>query len=210
MAAPSSGTNWPAYYAATAGAPPRPTLLHALERFDREPPTRRRRFAVDLGCGVGRDTLELLRRRWRVLAVDAEPAAVESLLRRAERCQRRYLSARIASMEQVAWPQADLVNASFALPFCSPLKFASVWSEIVRSLRVGGRFAGQFFGERDEWASLPDRTHHSRAAVNALLRGFEIELLQEAEFDGHTARGDPHHWHVFHVVGRRVSSAARG
>ncbi|MGQ9869558.1 hypothetical protein [Leptodesmis sp.] len=40
------------------------------------------RVAVDLGCGDGRDTVELLRRDWQVLAIDGEPQAIARLLER--------------------------------------------------------------------------------------------------------------------------------
>ena len=63
---------WSRYYAA-AGQDPRETLLAALERFDAEG---RAGLAVDLGCGTGRDTFELLRRGWRVLAIDAQSEAL--------------------------------------------------------------------------------------------------------------------------------------
>src|SRR6266540_4136628 len=68
-------TTWTRYYDA-AGEQPRETLLFALERFDAEAgATARGLFAVDLGCGTGRDSAELLRRGWRVLAIDAEAEA---------------------------------------------------------------------------------------------------------------------------------------
>ena len=36
-------------------------------------------LAIDLGCGDGRDVVEILRRGWRVVAVDAEPEALRQL-----------------------------------------------------------------------------------------------------------------------------------
>ncbi|MEJ1932020.1 class I SAM-dependent methyltransferase [Nostoc sp. NIES-2111] len=39
-------------------------------------PTDAPRFAVDLGCGDGRDTVELLRRGWRVLGIDGAQEAI--------------------------------------------------------------------------------------------------------------------------------------
>ena len=72
-------SEWTQYYDA-AGDDPRPTLLDALRRFDDEEPGER--FAVDLGSGSGRDTAELLRRGWSVLAVDATAEAIERLLSR--------------------------------------------------------------------------------------------------------------------------------
>ncbi len=76
---------WSRYYEATQGGAPRETLLLALDLFEREGGAAGgERLAVDLGCGQGRDTLELLRRGWRVLAIDAEREAIERLRARSE------------------------------------------------------------------------------------------------------------------------------
>jgi len=50
---------WRGYYDAMAGKPPRDTLLFAIDRFDAEVEQNRKgeRFAIDLGCGEGRDTV---------------------------------------------------------------------------------------------------------------------------------------------------------
>jgi tellurite methyltransferase len=203
---------WTRYYDA-AGVDPRPTVLAALERFDRESPGAR--FAVDLGCGTGRDTLELLRRGWRVLAIDSQAEAIERLRAQADLDGASdRLETLTASFETANWPDADLVNASFALPFTAPETFDSVWQRLTSSLRLGGRFCGQLFGERDEWVSSPPTasgdwssppamTFHSRADVDRLLGDFDVEQLEEIEEDGTTAVGDPKHWHLFHVVARK-------
>ena len=195
--------DWTRYYEAT-GTDARPTLLEALRRFDEEEP--RTRFAVDLGCGTGRDTVELLRRGWKVLALDGTYAAIERLLARDDLSEdeRRRLEVRVSRFEKADWPAADLVNSSFALPFCPPGDFPAVWERIGRSLRGGGRFCGQLFGDRDGWSGEDDMTFHSRAEVEALLSHFEVELLDEVEEDGATAVGDEKHWHLFHVVARRL------
>ncbi|MGH7493349.1 MAG: hypothetical protein ACREOO_13290 [bacterium] len=52
---------------AAADAPPRETLLAALARFEGEESANLRRTAVELGCGAGADSLELLRQGWNVL-----------------------------------------------------------------------------------------------------------------------------------------------
>ena len=185
---------WGRYYEA-AGDDPRPTLLVALERFSAPG------FAVDLGCGTGRDTFELLRRGWRVLAIDAERDAIERLLERAPNTSR--LATDVARFDAATWGTADLVNASFALPFCPPDRFGALWGRIAASLRAGGRFSGQLFGEHDEWSSNPELTFHSRTQVERLLEPFDVERCDEEDEDGWTAIGDRKHWHVFHVVARR-------
>jgi tellurite methyltransferase len=195
--------DWTRYYEAT-GTEPRSTLLEALRRFDEEGP--RERFAVDLGCGTGRDTVELLRQGWNVLALDGTDEAIERLLARDDLSEddRRRLETRVSRFENAEWPAADLVNSSFALPFCPPGDFPALWEErIERSLRPGGRFSGHLFGDRDGWSDEDDMTFHSRAEVEALLAQFDVELLEEVEEDGETAVGAEKHWHLFHVVARR-------
>lgn len=196
--------NWADYYATTGGRPPRGTLLFALDRFGAEPASEPR-LAVDLGCGSGRDTAELLRRGWSVLAIDAEPAAIAMLRARPDLPRTGRLETRIARFEDADWPTADLVNSSFALPLCPPERFPAVWAHIAASLKPGGRFAGQLFGERDGFAGAPGITTHTRTQAEALLAGLEVELFREEEEDGTTPRGRPKHWHIFHIVARRPS-----
>jgi tellurite methyltransferase len=191
---------WGAYYDATAGRPPRPTLLAALERF---PPSATPRLAVDLGSGDGRDAIELLRRGWRVVAVDAEAAALERLRQRPDLPPDARFETICARFEETAWPEADLVNASFALPLCPQDLFPALWQRLLASLKPGGRFAGQLYGERDGWAGRPGMTHLTRAEVEATLASLEVELLTEEETDGVTPRGAAKHWHIFHIVAQK-------
>jgi tellurite methyltransferase len=194
-------SDWTNYYGAV-GLEPRTTLLEALRRFDKE--GSRGRFAVDLGCGTGGDTVELLRRGWQVLALDGQAEAIDRLLALdLAEDERARLEARVSRFERAAWPPADLVNASFALPFCLPVDFPAVWGRIEDSLFPGGRFSGHLFGDRDEWSDEDDMTFQTRAEAEALLSRLEVELFDEVEEDGSTAVGKQKHWHLFHVVARR-------
>ena len=188
---------WGRYYEA-AGDDPRGTLRRALERLG----PGAGRLAVDLGCGSGRDTAEMLRRGWRVLAIDSEQQAIERLLAR-EDVDLDSLEVRVARFEEAEWPQAHLVNSSFALPFCPPEAFPAVWERIVDSLPPGGCFSGQLFGDRDGWSDEAELTFQTRAEALELLQGFELERFDELEEDGSTALGVPKHWHLFHVVARK-------
>jgi SAM-dependent methyltransferase len=194
-------SDWTDYYDA-AGSEPRPTLLEALRRFDEEDP--RERLAVDLGCGTGRDTVELLRRGWRVLALDATVDAIDRL-RTLDLSddERGRLETRVSRFETAEWPPADLVNSSFALPFCPPGDFQAVWERIENSLRPGGRFSGHLFGDHDEWSNEDDMTFQTHAQAETLLSRLEVELFDELEEDGSTAVGEPKHWHLFSVVALR-------
>ncbi|HEY9707670.1 MAG TPA: class I SAM-dependent methyltransferase, partial [Oculatellaceae cyanobacterium] len=117
--------DWSAYYSAVGGRAPRDTLLAALERFEAEKSAVGSRFAVDLGCGEGRDTVELLKRGWHVLGIDGEQEAIARLLRRPDINPER-LETQVTRFEEVTLPESvDLVNASFSLPFCPPEHFPS-------------------------------------------------------------------------------------
>jgi membrane dipeptidase len=178
-----------------AGDEPRETLLVAMSRF--ETPG----LAVDLGCGTGRDTAALLRAGWKVLAIDGDQEAIDRLLARVEPEDGRLVT-QVARFGAASWPACDLLNASFSLPFCPADRFDGVWRQIVDSLRPGGRFAGQLFGDRDAWAGS-GITVQTRAEVGELLRPFEIERLDEIDEEGSTVTGKRKHWHLFHVVARK-------
>jgi len=187
------------YHTAVAGRPPRPTLLRALAAFEAE---NRTGFAVDLGAGAGRDAVVLLQRGWSLLAIDSDAAALEQLRGRAEVPSGARLVTLPGSFVDTAWPPADLINASFALPLCPPERFAELWARLRASLLPSGRFAGQLYGERDSWAGRPGLTVHSRNAARALLAGWTVEMFEEEETDAVTPRGEAKHWHIFHVVAR--------
>jgi SAM-dependent methyltransferase len=191
---------WAEFYDATADRPPRRTLLEALARFGSAAAPR---SAVDLGCGDGRDTIELLRQGWSVLAIDAEPPAIARLETRRDLPPEARLSCLCRRFEDAAWPAADLVNASFSLPLCSADRFPALWARIVQSLKPGGRFAGQLYGDRDDWAGREGMTHMDRPAAERLLRDLRVELFDEEETDAVTPRSKPKHWHIFHIVARR-------
>jgi len=197
-------SGWIKYYTATEGRPPRPTLLAALERFAAEGICG---TAADLGCGDGRDAIELLRRGWQVIAIDSEPVALERLRARPDLPAAARLDLRGGKFEEADWGKVELVNASFALPFCPPTAFPALWRKIDQSIPTGGRFAGQLCGPRDSWAErgIDNRpiTFLDERAARALFANYTIELFEIEETDSVTPRGEPKHWHLFHIVARK-------
>jgi tellurite methyltransferase len=198
---------WTRYYDVTVDRPAWQTVRLAIERFAAEPAPAgagaRDRFAVDLGCGAGRDTRELLRAGWRVLAIDRVPAGIERLEAVTPAEHRVRLSTRVADIADVEIPPCDLVNANLVLPFLAPEAFRRTWARILAALPPGGRVAAMLFGDRDADAGDPDMTHPSPEALRASLAEFEIEHWVDREEDGHTALGEPHHFHMLEVVARR-------
>lgn len=197
MNAPILKRDWKAYYNAVANRPPRKTILTALAAFQQPG------YAIDLGCGDGRDTVEILRQNWRVLAIDREADAITHLLARPH-LNTKQLTTQIVSFEQLQLPKSvNLINASFSLPFCSPEAFPSLWNQIYNSLVTGGRFCGHLFGERDSWRDQKLINCFSRSQVESLLKPYTIELFEEEEHPGKTPLGEDRYWHIFHLVARK-------
>ncbi len=195
--------DWKAYYEAVVNRPPRKTLLTALAAFEKPG------VAIDLGCGEGRDTVEILRQNWAVLAIDQNPDAIASLRNRSIANIDR-LATQIARFENLQLPQpVDLINASFSLPFCSNEDFSLLWIQILNSLSIGGRFCGHLFGERDSWRDsklIRDSqliNCFTRSQVESLLKPYAIEMLEEEEHPGKTPLGEDRYWHIFHIVARK-------
>lgn len=202
--------SWADYYAWLAGREPRPLFVEALARFESESGPESQLYAIDLGCGDGTETLALLDRGWRVLAIDRERAAIEQVRTRVPVELQPQLETRQASFEDLDLPEADFVYAGYSLPFCRPEHFDRLWTSVAACLRPGGRFAGQLFGTRDSWADDPEMTFHSAEQVqNLLAKGFETETLRETDEDGEAFSG-PKHWHIFDIVARRANQRESG
>ena len=204
-ARPESDGLWKEYLEATAERGARPLLERALTACDGRGPGQ----ALDLGCGSGGDTLELLRRGHRVLAVDALPEAVAHTQRRArEAGLAAGLETRVARFEELTLEPVsrDLVVAFFSLPFCPRERFDALWDSVVAALRPGGLLACQLFGDRDEWLDDPEHpasTFLSRVEVEARLHGLETLHLEEEEERRPMAIGGDKDWHLYHVLARR-------
>ena len=194
--------HWPAYYEVTAERPSWTTTAAAADAFG-EHPADGPRFAVDLGCGAGRDTRELLRRGWRVLATDMTPEGPQTLWRLTPQEDRARLETEVAPLSDFEIPVCDLVNANLILPFQPPHEYDASWQRIRAAIPVGGRFAGMLFADHDDLAADPDATCPTPDAIRSYLHDFEIEHWVEKEEDGQTALGDDHHFHLIEVVAVR-------
>ncbi len=159
-------------------------------------------LAVDLGCGTGKDSAELLRRNWRVLATDFSQAGIDGLLARPEATQYKdNLETRVASFAKTTWSDAALVVALLSLPYGPAETFDAVWQALVSSLVPGGYFVGQLFGP-DHYKGMNHVVRRTRSEVDKMLEGLEVlhleEFSQAVEHEGETT-----HYNYFEIIARR-------
>ena len=177
------------------------TLKFAVDQFQKEHV--QPGLAMDLGCGAAVDTPYLIKKGWTVIAIDIEQKAESYLRKKVPGHLQSHLLFHCTTYEQ--FPFADkvhLVNASCALPYCSPIHFNRVMKQVTDAILPGGRFSGHFFGKRDAWAAIPEITFHTKEEVLRFFAGFEIELFEEKEWEG---KSGPHvkHWHTYKVVAKK-------
>ena len=100
--------------------------------------------AVDLGCGAGRDTIELLKNNWNVLAIDKEDT--ESIIReQLNQKESENFKFKKCFFGEMNLPKVNLIVANFSLPFSKKEFFSNIWENITNSLSDERVFCWEFF-----------------------------------------------------------------
>lgn len=189
-----------AYYEMAAQAGPTKLLLDALQLMEQDGLTAPA-LVVDLGCGHGKDTAELLRRHWKVLAIDFAREGIDILLKRPEaETHKNNLETQVSSFADAVFSEASLVTAMLSLPYCPAPEFAGAWQNVVDGIKPGGYFAGHFFGA-EQYAGMNHIRRHSKEEIEALLKDFEI--LRLAENNRETGVPETPKYHYFEVIARK-------
>ena len=105
---------WTAFNSAALERPPRELLRRTLGCSELDGQTAG--VAVDLGCGSGAETLELLRRGWVVHAVDSDKSSLEMLAQRVPAAARTNLHLHQMRYEDFTFALCDLVWAGMCCP----------------------------------------------------------------------------------------------
>lgn len=191
----SKKQDWSEYFEFTRDKPAYSFLVNASEYV------RERGRAIDIGGGALRDTRYLLDKGFDVTVVDSSPL----LNQEAARINNPKLHAITASFEEFDFPKDsyDLSSAMFALNFCNPSHFDEVFAKIKDSLKIGGIFCAQLFGDRDTWANNSAMTYPSREKVEDLLKDFEIIKFVEKETDDKDSTDEVRSGHIFQFIARK-------
>lgn len=191
---------WDAYYQNKLNEPAREFVAKTLQVL----PHPHQVVAIDLGAGVGHETLLLLEKGYHVKALDNQKAAFEFMLKRPEIVTHKdRLTTITSSFENLDFnqlPAADIIVASFSLPFCRPENFDSFWINIVQKIKPGGYFIGNTFDPGFTVFAESDRikmTFHTKAQTAALFKGFKIISLNEIQKEATIPGKQDHYYEIF-------------
>ena len=191
---------WDAYYQNKLNEPAREFVVKTLQVI----PTPHQAVAIDLGAGVGHETLLLLEKGYHVKAVDNQKAAFDFMLKRPEIVKYKdrltTITSPFESLDLSQLPAADIIIASFSLPFCRPENFDSFWISIVQKIKPGGYFIGNTFDPGFTAFAESDRmkmTFHTKAQTAALFKGFKIFRLNEIRKEATTLGKYDHYYEIF-------------
>jgi trans-aconitate methyltransferase len=190
---------WNEYYQKILNQPHRPNVENAVNLLKLES-----KVALDIGCGIGRDSHFLLEQGFNVHAFDSHEDAVKTCLTRFEGHKRFSISQ--CCFTKFDYPQCSLVIANASLFFCPDESFEQVWTKIDSALQPGGIFCGDFLGVKDSWVASemhPNITALTKKEVESLFADYELISLNERDEDGTTVVGSPKHWHMFSVTARK-------
>jgi SAM-dependent methyltransferase len=198
--------SWDQYYKLNLGRPVRPVLSQVLSLIESRAPSSKALFAIDLGCGAGIETAELLQRGWRVFAIDRQPSSIEALKNLVPSEARDRLAIACQSFEELSsLPVADLVFSYHSLPFCEPRSFSELLRKVKDSIAPHGYFAGTLFGNDDDWVKAGRTSGLSIEGLSTFLEGLEVLHLSEFNRLGPTALNGDKHWHYWTVIAKRIS-----
>jgi len=192
------------YYDATTDSEIRSDLEFAIKLIDET------KTSIDCGCGAGSDIEFLLSKGFIIYGFDMEK---ESILR----CEKRFKGNKNVVLSQDSfssfkYPKVSLVLADASLFFCPKDEFNYVWNKMYECLYPKGIFCGSFLGSGDTMAGpnydknafWSDILVFDNTEVRKIFKNYEICRFTEHKSSGKTPQGEPHHWHVFSVVAKKI------
>lgn len=162
------------------------------------------KYAIDLGCGAGRDTIYLIKSGWKVLSIDRENTS-EFISSKLNNEELEKFNFKCQEFENIELDKNNLLVANFSIPFCNKEHFDEFWNKIANSILKDGFFVGNFFGLNDSWAKMKDQmVFLSKKQVLELFENlFDIIEFNEVEKDGKTGLGKMKHWHIYNVIAKK-------
>ncbi len=194
--------SWEQYFEKNKGRAVRPLYAKAIELVSLGQSGAS--TAIDLGCGAGIESVDLLTRGWNVIGIDQESTSFTTVLELAGPQLAQKLTTVCSRFEDlIEIPAAEFIYSYHSLPFCHADHFDRLWTLIQNAVKPKGIFAGSFFGLNDEWVKSGHSTGVSTETLKRYLSNFDIIHYEEVEKAGPTALSRSKNWHFIDVIGRK-------
>ena len=115
------------YYENTENALPHPIVTKFLSMGIKPG------YAIDLGCGTGRDTIYLIKNGWNVLSIDREDTK-NIIINKLNDEEKNKFNYRCQNFENIELEKNDLTVANFSIPFCDKNYFDNFWNKIINNI----------------------------------------------------------------------------
>ena len=156
------------------------------------------KVAIDLGCGVGNDTIFLLEKGFKVTAIDQEDQVKEIIKNKV--INKQYLKIIIDDFSKLDFLKSDLILANYSLFFVNE-NFSSFIEKILKNINSKGFFIGNFLGKEDEWNKI--RTTVDKEELLNYFKDFEIFYFSEEKYYKDTATGKNKFWHIYTIIAQQ-------
>ena len=155
--------------------------------------------AIDLGCGSGNETVYMIKNGIKVLTIDRQ-LNQDFILNRLSDNEKKMISFKESSFEDVELPRTSLLTAFFSIPFCNPNNFDELWNKIYNLIEDDGYFVGQLFGDRDAWDVVDSINTFPIDKVKDYLKKYRIIKLEEVEY---VRESDNKKWHFYDIIAQK-------
>lgn len=126
------------YYENTEKALPHP-MVKKFINMNNNP-----KYAIDLGCGAGRDTIYLIKNGWKVLSIDKENTS-EIISSKLNNEELEKFNFECQDFENIELEKNNLLVANFSIPFCNKDYFNEFWNKIANSILKERILCWEFF-----------------------------------------------------------------
>ena len=158
----------------------------------------KKKIALDIGCGGGRDSNFMAQYFSKVVAMDNNSDCKKYLNKK----NIDFLNCEIEKHD-FGKEKYNFINSWNTLVFIKPEDLTKIINKLFDSLTKGGIFAGNIFGLDDDWKDRPNMSFLSEKEIKKLFQNFKIIKLEEIKKTKKLIIGSLKKWHFYNIIAKK-------